>query len=229
VHFLIHSVRLTKTPDFLLCPKNVLDIEPRREFCAPCYIVFSATEYLPSMVTFPGCIRLPSDDCRYSARHRPWPYLLPSSAGMPLDIPQKVRPQLTPSFQYAAVKTYDYHPVMPLPTDDPEAPDQSLGDCAICMDAIHVDPSLRRRPTSLDDKSDWEKTTSKRKTRGGTAGGILNAVQMGVGSATARKNYSLAPCHHLFVSFQHLLQLSFTFFDSTRTVWKRYLFLRVRR
>lgn len=72
------------------------------------------------------------------------------------------------------------------------------------MDAIYVDPSLRRRPTSLDGKSDWEKAsatgTSKRKTKGGATGGIFNAVQMGVGSATARKNYSLAPCHHLFVS-----------------------------
>jgi hypothetical protein len=109
-------------------------------------------------------------------------------------------------FQYAAVKIYDYHPVIPVP-DDPESPDQSLGDCAICMDSIQVDPSLRRRATSLDDKSDWDKAsvkgTSKRKTKGGTAGGILNAVQMGVGT-TARKNYSLAPCHHLFVSFSFL-------------------------
>jgi hypothetical protein len=112
--------------------------------------------------------------------------------------------QLTSS-QYIAVKTYDYHPVMPLPDNDLESPDPSLGDCAICMDAIHVVPSLRRRPTSLDGKSDWEnssvKGTSKRKTRGGTAGGILNAVQLGVGNATTRKNYSLAPCHHLFVCF----------------------------
>lgn len=32
------------------------------------------------------------------------------------------------------------------------------------------------------------------------AGGLMNAVQMGVGSVVARKSYSLAPCHHLFVS-----------------------------
>lgn len=106
--------------------------------------------------------------------------------------------------QYAAVKIYDYHPVMPV-SGDVESSDQSLGDCAICMDAIHVDPSVLRRPTSLDGKSDWEKTsgkgTSKRKTKAGAAGGIFNAVQMGVGSATGRKNYSLAPCHHLFVGF----------------------------
>lgn len=29
---------------------------------------------------------------------------------------------------------YDYHPALPMP--DPEAPEQSLGDCSICMDAI---------------------------------------------------------------------------------------------
>jgi hypothetical protein len=30
---------------------------------------------------------------------------------------------------------------------------------------------------------------------------LLNAMQMGVvGARAAKKNYSLAPCHHLFVS-----------------------------
>ncbi|KAJ7091331.1 hypothetical protein B0H15DRAFT_930088 [Mycena belliarum] len=144
---------------FLLCPKNVLEIEPR-----------------------------------------PWSYFLGAFVCLQVAVVILQDTALGPTFflprRYAAVKTYDYHPVMPLP--DLESPDQSLGDCAICMDAIYVDPSLRRRPTSLDDKSDRDKTsvkgTGKRKTRGG----ILNAVQMGVGSATVRKNYSLAPCHHLF-------------------------------
>ncbi|KAJ7449681.1 hypothetical protein FB451DRAFT_1287670 [Mycena latifolia] len=144
---------------FLLCPKNVLEIEPR-----------------------------------------PWAYFLAAFVCLQVAVVILQDTSLGPTFflprRYAVVKTYDYHPVMPIPDDDLESPDPSLGDCAICMDAIHVDPSLRRRPTSLDDKSDWE--TGKRKTRGGTAGGILNAVQMGVGSAAARKNYSLAPCHHLF-------------------------------
>lgn len=31
-------------------------------------------------------------------------------------------------------------------------------------------------------------------------GGLLNAMQISVGASAARKNYSLAPCHHLFVS-----------------------------
>ncbi|KAF7356630.1 RING-type domain-containing protein [Mycena venus] len=148
---------------FLLCPKNVLEIEPR-----------------------------------------PWSFILAGVVCLQMMVVILQDTRLGPTFflprQYAAVKIYDYHPVMPY-ANDPESPDQSLGDCAICMDAIYVDPSLRRRPTSLDGKSDWEKSsatgTSKRKTKG-TAGGILNAVQMGVGSATARKNYSLAPCHHLF-------------------------------
>ena len=100
---------------------------------------------------------------------------------------------------------------MPLP--DPEAPEQSLGDCAICMDAIRVDPSLRTRSDDTD--SGWDAKTSvtstgtkKRKSsqssRSGNvigAGGILDAVQKGVGNAVNRKYYSLAPCHHLFVRF----------------------------
>ncbi|KAJ7898423.1 hypothetical protein B0H13DRAFT_2031847 [Mycena leptocephala] len=139
---------------FLLCPKNVLDIEPR-----------------------------------------PWSSFLAAFVCLQTIVVILQETRLGPTFflprRYAAVKIYDYHPVIPVP-DDPESPDQSLGDCAICMDSIQVDPSLRRRATSLTIRG-----TSKRKTKGGTAGGILNAVQMGVGT-TARKNYSLAPCHHLF-------------------------------
>lgn len=78
---------------------------------------------------------------------------------------------------------------MPLP--DPESPEQSLGDCAICMDAIILEGSQRRRK-SLDQWGDHG--------LGSGGGGLLNAVQMGVGGNGARKNYSLAPCHHLFVS-----------------------------
>ena len=76
------------------------------------------------------------------------------------------------------MQSYDYHPPIPLP--DAEAPEQSLGDCAICMDSILVDPALRQRP---EEKSDG----LARRT-----GSLF--VQ------SARKSYSLAPCHHLFVS-----------------------------
>jgi transmembrane E3 ubiquitin-protein ligase len=79
---------------------------------------------------------------------------------------------------------------MPLP--DPESPEQSLGDCAICMDAIVLDASSHRRSKSNDDWRDHGIVSA--------GGGLLNAVQMGVGVSGARKNYSLAPCHHLFVS-----------------------------
>lgn len=85
-------------------------------------------------------------------------------------------------------KTYDYHPPMPLP--DSESPEQSLGDCAICMDAILFDTSSRRRSKSTDERRDHGIVNA--------GGGLLNAVQMGVGASGARKNYSLAPCHHLF-------------------------------
>jgi transmembrane E3 ubiquitin-protein ligase len=65
-----------------------------------------------------------------------------------------------------------------MPVVDPESPEQSLGDCAICMDAIHV---------------------GKEKNDSHTPGGaILNAV-----GGSGRKIYSLAPCHHLFVSLRY--------------------------
>jgi len=73
---------------------------------------------------------------------------------------------------------YNYHPPLPLP--DPEAPEQSLGDCSICMDAIYVDPALRQRP---DEKIDVH-------------GLVRHTTHLWAQSA--RKSYSLAPCHHLF-------------------------------
>lgn len=78
----------------------------------------------------------------------------------------------------AKVETYDYHPPMPLP--DAEAPEQSLGDCAICMDAITLDPALRQH---VDEKSDMPSIARR-------TGGLL--------AQNARQSYSLAPCHHLF-------------------------------
>lgn len=80
-------------------------------------------------------------------------------------------------------KSYDYHPPLPLP--DPEAPEQTLGDCAICMDAIEVDPALRRRSKSSDGKERGDL---------GVMGFAASAHRLG----STRKSYSLAPCHHLF-------------------------------
>jgi hypothetical protein len=80
---------------------------------------------------------------------------------------------------------------MPLP--DSESPEHSLGDCAICMDTIVLDAPSRHRSKSTDE---WKELGAS----GGGGGGLLNAMQMGVGASAAKKNYSLAPCHHLFVS-----------------------------
>ena len=103
--------------------------------------------------------------------------------------------QVDPGFflprRMARVQTYDYHPIIPMP--DPEAPDQTLGDCAICMDAIVVDPSLRRRSQSGDGR---EKGRPALEAMGLGRTGLLRKVAAGGG----RKTYSLAPCHHLFVS-----------------------------
>lgn len=86
--------------------------------------------------------------------------------------------------QFLAAKSYDYHPPLPMP--DAEAPQKSYGDCAICMDSIAVPVDLSRRKQVQFD----------------TTAGIMNAVQMGVNASGlgGRKSYSLAPCHHLFVS-----------------------------
>lgn len=109
--------------------------------------------------------------------------------GPTLFLPRRVRLPLPPHFhftqhshkplQFTTADIYDYHPPLPLP--DPEAPEQSLGDCSICMDAIEVDPALRGR---VNEKSE----------------GIARHTT-GLWAQNARKSYSLAPCHHLFVSY----------------------------
>jgi hypothetical protein len=61
------------------------------------------------------------------------------------------------------------------------------------MDTIVLDAPSRHRSKPTDE---WKELG----TSGGGGGGLLNAMQMGVGASAAKKNYSLAPCHHLFVS-----------------------------
>ena len=100
--------------------------------------------------------------------------ILQEHAGLAFFLPQRVsRPQM-----------YNYHPPLPLP----EAPKQTLGECAICMDAIEVEPGLRRRSKSGE----------------GERRGFLKLGTV-AGAAAARKSYSLAPCHHLFVSSRAFL------------------------
>ncbi|EMD38757.1 hypothetical protein CERSUDRAFT_92794 [Gelatoporia subvermispora B] len=83
------------------------------------------------------------------------------------------------------VQTYDYHPQLPPP--DPESPDASLGDCSICMDAIHAE---HRRARSSDQDRDKEREGLL----GLTSSGLLQKVGVG----RARRSYSMAPCGHLF-------------------------------
>nr|QIE48439.1 hypothetical protein [Trametes gibbosa] len=127
---------------FLGCPKNILDVEPRRWIYAVALFMFAQV--------------------------------------LIITLQERVGPAFFLPKRMSRVQTYDYHPPLPLP--DSEAPEQTLGDCAICMDAILVDPSLRRSKSS----------DGKERPTIGRAGGLLAKV-----SAT-QKTYSLAPCHHLF-------------------------------
>jgi hypothetical protein len=78
---------------------------------------------------------------------------------------------------------------------DSESPDRSLGDCAICMDAILVDQPAGEKGTSASKEAPWAGAAEAH------TGGIFNTVHRNVvGAANIRKSYSLAPCHHLFVS-----------------------------
>ncbi|KAF4593156.1 hypothetical protein EYR38_008868 [Pleurotus pulmonarius] len=141
---------------FLVCPKNVLEVQPRRWTWLLALFVFAQV----------GVV------------------LLQDRFGPDFFLPAR----------FKQVNVYDYHPVLPVP--DAEAPEQSLGDCAICMDAIVIDSSLRRRS---EDKLERQMSSSKSNVKARTSG-FLNAMQkrMVGGGAKARKSYSLAPCHHLF-------------------------------
>lgn len=133
---------------------------------------------------------------------RSWSYLLAAFVCFQATV-VLLQEVLGPTFflpqKYATTKTYDYHPPMPLP--DSEAPEQSLGDCAICMDAIRIDSSGQHQSEKRM-SGDWDRdattlNASSRKSLGGP-GGLFNAMHMGMESPGTRKIYSLAPCHHLF-------------------------------
>ncbi|KAG6898323.1 hypothetical protein C0992_011915 [Termitomyces sp. T32_za158] len=137
---------------FLACPKNVLDIEPRRW-------VYVLTVF----VCLQGIVVMLQD----------W-------LGPNFFLPKR----------YLEIKTYDYHPPLPMP--DPEAPEQSLGDCAICMDAIVVDSRGRSGVPEKEIYAEGESGSKK-------SSGLLSGFQMGIEGAGTRRIYSLAPCSHLFV------------------------------
>lgn len=136
------------------------------------------------------------------------------------------------TLQYSAPKTYDYHPPMALP--DTESPEKSLGDCAICMDAILIEPPPSYgRSKSFDGRDNWgekggsssSSTMMKRPTR---LSSMLNAFHLGSRATEARQIYSLAPCSHLFVScfllpFMRCSVLTCAT-NSILNAWKRSLF-----
>ncbi|KAF8817515.1 hypothetical protein BYT27DRAFT_7199045 [Phlegmacium glaucopus] len=122
---------------------------------------------------------------------RPWVYLLALfvfAQAILVILQDTFGPTFFLPARYAAVKSYDYHPPLPLP--DSESSEQSLGDCAICMDMIMVNPSLRRRSKSSDQREHWDDK--------GPSSSFAKGNSMGVNVTTARKHYSLAPCCHLF-------------------------------
>ena len=93
---------------------------------------------------FPGCRGAPSITART--------YLLsPQTCTSICDLGNRVR-VLTRN-QFATTETYNYHPPLPLSVSDPEAPDQSLGGCSICMEAIHAeDPTPLQRVALGEEK-----------------------------------------------------------------------------
>ncbi|KAH9479483.1 DSC E3 ubiquitin ligase complex subunit 1 [Psilocybe cubensis] len=95
------------------------------------------------------------------------------------------------SQKYANAKIHDYHPYIPLP--DSESPEKSLGDCAICMDSIIIAATPPKRPKYLDGRHSESDSTEE-----SASGSVFSFIRRGVGANKARKNYSLAPCSHLF-------------------------------
>jgi transmembrane E3 ubiquitin-protein ligase len=90
-----------------------------------------------------------------------------------------------------------------------ETGEETLGDCAICMEGIHVEGMLKRSKKSMDGRGqgDDEKKAllagedppvGSGSARPGMFEGGLRRTRSGLMNSKARKNYSLAPCHHLF-------------------------------
>ncbi|KAG8922557.1 hypothetical protein FRC03_006669 [Tulasnella sp. 419] len=79
-----------------------------------------------------------------------------------------------PAGWVSAPDVYDYHPVLPLP--DPEAPEQSFGDCAICMEPIIVRAESGTQSESND----------------GTSIGASLLLSAGM-----RRHYAFTPCSHI--------------------------------
>ncbi|KAG9037882.1 hypothetical protein FRB95_003722 [Tulasnella sp. JGI-2019a] len=81
---------------------------------------------------------------------------------------------------------YVYHPILPLP--DPEAPEQSLGDCSICMEPILIDGGL-----GGGSEKDHQETASSM-FGGAVAGAGSGSSLLGRGM---RRHYAFTPCSHI--------------------------------
>lgn len=123
--------------DFLGCPKNVLDAEPRRMSSRDVRYVCSLTPVLQRGCTCCRCSRArkprysackPRSGRRSSSRSAYVPFLF----FFVITLRAGHRPRRCT--QLADSQGYDYHPPLP----DTEA--GPLGDCAICMDAIERPP-----------------------------------------------------------------------------------------
>lgn len=78
------------------------------------------------------------------------------------------------------------------------------------MDAIIIDPTGGEKGTPVSGEAAWAGAVEAR------SSGIFSVVRRNVvGTVNMRKSYSLAPCHHLFVSLGCKL-----------LVWKRCMFTR---
>jgi len=129
--------------------------------------------------------------------------------------------QIGPSFflpqTYVHAQSYNYHPVFP--GADPEAPQQeSLGDCAICLDSIKLQSQSQSALTSGSSSRDHTSRPGSRFTghlhpgntgiwqrlRSSALDAIHDARTRAVrasnanGGVHARNVYALAPCGHLF-------------------------------
>ena len=200
--------------DFLACPKNVLEVEPRcTDLKVKSFLFLSCWLISCSLGLFTCTV------CFFASLFRDiagwtWTYLLPSGTSKCLNISLLKLHTYQRLRKYAAVTSYDYHPPLPLP--DSELPEKSLGDCAICMDTIMVDPSLRRRSKSSDQRGNWDDKGPS----------FMKGSSIGVNVTTSRNHYSLAPCSHLFVSlpFPKLTEPTEPLalrHVSTLNVWKR--------
>ncbi|KAH6915843.1 hypothetical protein BKA70DRAFT_1139716 [Coprinopsis sp. MPI-PUGE-AT-0042] len=179
-------IRLASAMYFLQCPKNILEVSTR-----PWAPFFAFTVVLQASVL-----------------------MLQDTFGPAFFLPERFR----------ASTGWDYHPplgsLMKGSNGDVESRfgagkevsetgEETLGDCAICMEGIHVEGMLRRSKKSMDGRGEGDEKkgllagddslvgSGSVRSPGMFEGG-LRRTRSGLMNSKARKNYSLAPCHHLF-------------------------------